>query len=192
MPDKDSFVERGRSLEEEYFRRKDTELIEKMRRAATATDARAEMGKTTGLTDPDMLQELQALGFTPQTVVLLPLVPVVQIAWAEGGVTPAERSLITRLARARGIEEGGAADRQLSDWLDRRPAEQVFTHATRLIRAMLAAPGHGDLTADDLVKYCESIADASGGILGFIGRVSAEERQLLADLAAGLKGRAGS
>ena len=113
MPDKDSFAERGRSLEEEYFRRKDTELIEKMRRAATATEARAEMGKRTGLTDPALLQELETLGFTPDTVLLLPLVPVVQMAWAEGGVTPAERSLIVTLARSRGIQEGGAADRHL-------------------------------------------------------------------------------
>jgi hypothetical protein len=191
MADKDILAERGRSLEDEYFRNKDKELLEKMRRAAATTETRGAMGKTTGLTDPEMLQDLEALGFTPETVGLLPLVPVVQMAWAEGGVTPAERSLIVTLARARGIQEGGAADRQLSDWLDHRPGEHVFTHATRLIRAMLAAPGHGDMTADDLVKHCESIAAASGGILG-INRVSAEERQLLATLAAGLKGRAGS
>ena len=191
MTDKDIFAERGRALEEEYFRKKDRELIEKMRRAATATEARAEMGKKTGLTDPEMLQELETLGFTPDTVVLLPLVPVGQMSWAEGGVTPAERHLIVKLARARGIDEGGAADRQLSDWLDRRPGGHVFPHATRLIRAMLAAPHHGDLTVDDLVTYCESIADASGGMLGIIGRVSAEERQLLATLVAQLKGRAG-
>ncbi len=190
MVDKDIIAERGRSLEDEYFRKKDKELIEKMRRAATATDARAEMGKKTGLTDPEMLQELETLGFTPETVALLPLMPVVQMAWAEGGVTPAERSQIVKLARARGIQEGGAADRQLSDWLDRRPGAHVFTHATRLIRAMLAAPGHGDLTAEDLVKHCEAIAAASGGIMG-IHRVSAEERQLLATLAAELKGRGG-
>ena len=51
---------------------------------------------------------------------------------------------------------------------------------------MLAAPYHGDLTVDDLITYCESIAEASGGILGLgiIGRVSADERQLLATLVA--------
>lgn len=191
MTDKDIFAERGHALEEEYFRKKDKELIDKMRRVATATDARAAMGRKTGLTDPEMLQELQTLGFTPETVVLLPLVPVVQMSWAEGGVTPAERHLIVKLARARGIDQGGAADRQLSDWLDHRPGEQVFAHAARLIRALLATPGHGDLRVDELVKYCESIADASGGMLGIIGRVSAEERQLLATLVAELKGRVG-
>ena len=190
MTDKDMFAERGRSLEEEYFRRKDRELIEKMRQAAAADAERSEMGKRTGLTDPALLKELEALGFTADTVVLLPLVPVVQVAWAEGGVSDAERHLIVKLARARGISEDSAADRQLADWLDQRPAAQVFIHATRLIRAMLDAPGHSGLDADDLVKQAESIAAASGGMLGIIGRISAEEREILKTLAGQLKGRA--
>jgi hypothetical protein len=190
MTDKDIFAERGRSLEEEYFRRKDKELIEKMRKAAAAEAGRAEMGKRTGLADPELLNELDALGFTPETVILLPLVPVVQVAWAEGGVSDAERHLIVKLARARGISEGSSADAQLMEWLDRRPADRVFTDATRLIRAMLDAPGHPGIsvTADDLVKQAEAIASASGGMLGIIGRVSAEEREILKTLAARLRG----
>ena len=192
MTDKDIFTERGRSLEEEYFRRKDKELIEKMRKAAAADQARSEMGKRTGLADPELLQELEALGFTPETVILLPLVPIVQVAWAEGGVSDAERHLIVKLARARGIDEGTAADAQLMQWLKQRPSDRVFIDATRLIRAMLDAPGHPgiNVTADDLVKQAESIASASGGMLGIIGRVSAEERGILTTLAAQLKKRA--
>jgi len=190
MADRDIFADRGRSLEEEYFRKKDRELIDRMRQAAAAADARAEMGARTGLTDPQLLEELQALGFTPETVALLPLVPVVQVAWAEGGITVAERALILELARARGIGEGSAADLQLADWLDRRPSEDVFARATRLISAMLASPGGGRLSADDLVRHCESIATASGGVFG-INRISAEERQLLASIAGALKGRTG-
>jgi len=193
MTDKDAIADRGRAIEDEYFYKKDQELIKKMKRAATAARTREEIGKRTGLTDPDMLQELETLGFTPETVVLLPLVPVVQVAWAEGGVTPEERRLVVELARARGVERGGAADRQLSDWLDRRPAQEVFAHAARLIRALLATPEHGDLTVDDIVQQCEAVADASGGLLNLnlIGRVSAEEREILRTLVAQLKGRAG-
>jgi hypothetical protein len=191
MTDKDIFTERGRSLEEEYFRRKDKELIEKMRKAAAAEEARVEMGKRTGLADPGLLAELETLGFTPETVILLPLVPIVQVAWAEGGVSDAERHLIVKLARARGISEGSAADAKLTEWLARRPADRVFVDAARLIRAMLDAPGHPgiSITADDLVKQAESIASASGGMLGIIGRISAEERQILNTLAGQLKGR---
>jgi hypothetical protein len=55
---------------------------------------------------------------------------------------------------------------------------------------MLDSPGaaQSGLSADDLVKYCESIAAASGGILG-IKKISAEERALLASIAGSLRGR---
>lgn len=191
MPDNDAIRERGRSLEEDYFRKKDRELIEKMQRAAAAEEARRDLGARTGLQDPELLQEVEALGFAPDTVSLLPLVPVVQMAWAEHGVTADERKLVITLARSRGIAEGSAADRRLSDWLTNRPAPEVFTRATRLVRAMLAATGQeqAGLTADELVKYCESIAAASGGLFG-INRISAEERALLAAIAADLKPQA--
>lgn len=190
MPDKDMIRERGRSLEEDYFRKKDKELIEKMRHAAAAEQARGEMGRKTGLADPELLEELEELGFTPDTVSLLPLVPVLQMAWAEGGVTSAERDLLVKVARTRGIDAGSAADRHLSAWLDRRPDPAVFTKAGRLIRAMLDAgsPESGSLSAEELVRYCEKIAAASGGILG-IGRISAEEKALLSTIAADLKTR---
>ena len=110
------------------------------------------------------------------------------MAWAEGGVSGAERYLIVQLARSRGIEPGTAADQQLAEWLVARPAEKVFTGATRLISAMLKAPGAQDLSADDLVKHCESIAAASGGLFG-VNRISGEERRLLIELAAQLKSK---
>jgi hypothetical protein len=187
MPDDDAIRERGRSLEDDYFRKKDRELIEKMRRAADVEQTRKDLSSKTGLHDPELLKELEGLGFTPETVTLLPLVPVVQMAWAEGGVTEAERKLLIQLARSRGIMEGGVADRMLAEWLDRRPAPQVFERAMRLVRAMLAAPAQeGTLSADDLVKYCENIAAASGGIFG-INKISAEERALLSSIAKDLK-----
>lgn len=188
MTDHDSIRERGRSLEEEYFHRKNQELVEKMRRAAAAEAARSDLSAKTGLQDPELLQELEALGFTAETVSLLPIVPVLQVAWAEGGVSAEERTLVLQLARSRGIAEGSAADRQLADWLARRPDPQVFERAGRLVRATLAAQGQGEssLTAEDLVKYCENVAAASGGLFG-MRKISAEERQLLARIAADLK-----
>lgn len=190
MSDHDAFAKRGRALEEEYFRKKDRELIEKIRQAGATEQARKELGRKAGLDDPQLVQELQDLGFTPDTVGLLPLMPIIQMAWAEGGITKAERELILRLAKSRGIEAGSAADRQLTEWITHQPAEAVFARATRLIRAMLdsGSAQTGSLNADDLVKYCEEIASASGGMLG-IGRISAEERALLSSIAADLNAR---
>jgi tellurite resistance protein len=185
--DKDSIRERGRSLEDDYFRKRDLELVEKMRQAAAAEQTRTQLSEATGLKGTE-LEQLQALGFTPDTVSLLPLMPILQVAWADRTIEPGERALILKLARARGIAEGSGADRQLSQWLEQRPADHVFAQATRLIRAMLGtAPASVELRADDLVRQAEDIASASGGIFGIVGRVSAEEKQILNEIAQALK-----
>jgi hypothetical protein len=190
MSENDGITGDIRSREEEYFRRKDRELVERLRREAEANQARQALEATSGIHDPAALQELAALGFTPETVDLVPLVPIIQMAWAEGGVSDDERTLIEHFARERGIEAGSVADQQLSLWLRERPAEEVFSRATRLIRALLDHPdGHGHtLTIGDLIHQCEEIAAASGGILGF-GKISAPERALLGRIQAALKER---
>ena len=188
MAERDGLTDQARKREEDYFRKRDRELIERMRQAAAAEQSRRDLEAKTGLHDPELVRDLQELGFTPDTVSLLPLVPIVQVAWAEGGVSEAERKLVVQLARARGIQPGSAADQQLTEWLARRPSADVFSRAARLIRAMLDHPGDAaaDLSADDLIKYCENIASASGGILG-IGKISAEERATLTQIAAALR-----
>lgn len=175
-----------RDQEEDYFRKQDRELIERMRKAA----ADAAVGARTGIQDPDLLRDIAALGFNADTVSLLPLVPILQVAWADGDISPEERKLIVDLARTRDIAEGSPADQQLAEWLARSPPAGTFARADRLVAAMLAAhsgPTH-DLSAADLVKYCETIAHASGGILG-LGKVSAGERAAIEQIQTALKSR---
>lgn len=189
MPEGDFLDDRRRASEDEHFRRQDRELIEKMRRAAEAERSRTDLSAKSGVRDPELIRELQELGFTPETLPVLPLVPIVQMAWAEGGITPAERTLLLKLARDRGIAEGSPADQLLAGWMAQKPAEAVFRRATRLIGAMLdTGTSSGTMTADEVIKYAEDIAAASGGILG-IGKISAEERATLATIAAQLKSR---
>ena len=193
MSDGEFLDDRRRASEDDYFRKKDRELIEKMRHAAAAERTASELRSKTGLSDPALLASLQDLGFTPDTIGVLPLVPIVQIAWAEGGVSQAERDLIVKFARERGIAAGTPADALLDDWMTRKPSDAVFAHAARLVRAMLDAGGTGGAnaggaswSADDLIKYAENIAAASGGVFG-LGKVSSEERATLAQITAALK-----
>ena len=183
-------TERDKRIEG-MFRAKEIEEQERLRQAAAEEQAREqareELRIRTGLPDP-ALQELESLGFTPETVSLLPLIPVLQVAWAEGKVTDAERAVLLDLARARDIEEGSAADRKLKEWLAHKPTEKVFASAGHLIAAMLSGPSAMNLSADEVVNYCEVIASASGGMLG-IHPVSSEERALIASITSELKGR---
>lgn len=180
MTDKDAFKERGRALEEDYFRRKEQELIAKMREKAASDAARDAISERTGVADAQLLQDLHELGYTADTVSLLHVVPLVQMAWAEGGMSMRERDLIIEAARARGIETGSPADQMLAGWLAKRPSDELFSTTLRAIAAMLASrpDAERDASEKDLVAYLSSIASASGGVLGW-GAVSAEERAVL-------------
>ena len=57
-----------RKNEEEYFHKKDRELIEKLREKAKIREELRQLGEKVGVTDPEIIQELTELGFTPETV----------------------------------------------------------------------------------------------------------------------------
>ena len=181
MTDKDAFAERGRTLEEDYFRRKEQEVIEKMRRSAAAEAQRRQLGEQAGVADAGILQDLQELGYTAETVMLLHLVPLIQTAWAEGSVSNQERDLIVQAARSRGIDAGSPADRQLTRWLTDRPSDELFDKTLRAIGAILQSRSPEERAASerDLLSLCTAIASASGGIFG-LHAVSDDERQILA------------
>jgi hypothetical protein len=188
VTDRDAFAERGRSLEEEYFHRKEREVIDKMRVRAAADEQRRRLGEKAGVADEEVLNDLQALGYTPETVMMLYLVPVIQTAWAEGGVSPKERELIVKAARSRGITEGTPCDQQLNMWLATRPSEEMFEKSLRAIRTILQAQPESarEASETDLLSLATAIAAASGGIVGFRA-VSAEEQQILKHISDELK-----
>ena len=82
MSNKDIFTERERGLEEEYFMRKERELIEKLHQKHSSESAQQQMAAATGIQDAEVIEALQELGYTPDTIMLLHLVPLIQVAWA--------------------------------------------------------------------------------------------------------------
>src|SRR6185369_12032886 len=99
--EKDQLGERGRSLETEYFRRRDQELLDRAREAEAAAERRrhlaAGLGLLEGKADDAVVAKLVALGFEGGTAPLLDLVPAIQVAWADGSLPAPERAEIERI-----------------------------------------------------------------------------------------------
>jgi hypothetical protein len=183
MSDKDIFAEREKALEDEFFYKKEKELIEKMRQRAESEAERKQMAEVTGVSDDAILQDLLEMGYNHETVKLLYLVPLLQVAWIDN-ITKREQELIYEVARLRGIELGSAAYQQLTQWLNRKPSEAFFQNTLRVVQAMLhALPSEKQQTiAYDLVSYCTQVAEVSGGLLG-LGSISSDEQSLLKRIA---------
>ncbi|MDX2029479.1 MAG: hypothetical protein SF339_02350 [Blastocatellia bacterium] len=172
---------RPSEAQEQYFQQKEAELMARMETRRKQAHELKELAAETGIADEEILAILQELGYTRDTVSILHFVPLVQVAWASGSVTPKERQTALRLVEWRGIAPGSPAWRQLNEWLDVRPSEEFFLTTLRLIRHILddetQLEGVGHRT--DLISFCIRIATASGGFLGSGSNVSEGERGAL-------------
>lgn len=167
---KEWFGNRERALEDEYFWKKDHEIIERLREKGRLEAERGELQAQLGIVDEQVLTDLQAAGFAPESLGLLHLIPLVEVAWAEGDVTPRERELVLALAARRGITEGTPPYRQLNEWLDRCPDARFFEVAYEAIRGMLSrldATARAQ-TEHDFLEWATKVAEATGGILGMV------------------------
>jgi hypothetical protein len=185
MAEKDKFAQREHWLEEEYFGRKNQELIQKLRERREREDDRRKMAEMLGVDDQDVLEALQDLGYSSETINLLHIVPLVEVAWAEGGVADRERKMIFKIAEARGIQPDSVAHEMLSHWLENKPSERFFDNSLRAIRVLfdLLPEEQRQAGRRDLIAYCSQIASAvTSGIFGR-GGINDEERELIARIA---------
>lgn len=117
---------RSRSKEDEYFLRTESELLEKVRvRAAKAAERRA-LGEYHGVEDEEILKAFEEAGYDRETVQILHLVPILQVAWVDGEISKAERAEILKIAAARNVAEGSPAYEKLLSWLETPPAAGVL------------------------------------------------------------------
>ena len=175
----------ARIKEEEHFRRKDAELIRDLQRKEAAHKERAEMKQVAGIADDHVVAELQASGYDRETVRVLHLMPLLQVAWADGEISKGERRHILEAARLHGVEPDSRAHRRLESWLEHRPGDDFFRRSLRAVRTVLHAmePEQKHTRKLGLLSLCRKVASASGGFFGLGSKISAAERALLAEIA---------
>ena len=192
--DNEIFKERERALEEEYVRKHEAELIEKLRARAKLGDIAEALAVMLRVDNPELLRRIMGVGVTLDTGVAFLLAPMVQVAWAEGRVTDRERETVLRIAGERGIEEGSPAHAQLLEWLRVRPSDFLFEAAIDAIRVGLAVlpPEERAVRVKRYLDACGQVAAASGGLgrlLGLGTGVSTEEESVLYTIGATLRAR---
>lgn len=188
MPQKKPHFTDVRHLEEKYFRKREQELIKKLKERAEKEAARKGLLEAVGVSDEGILQTLEELGYNRDTVRVFHLFPLVVVAWADGTVSEEERSKILEAARAWDITEEQPAYARLKEWLDVRPDEVTTSRALRVMRDVLQfrpVEKQRDYRKN-VVGLCEQVAEASGGFLGIYGNVSREERALIKRVASEL------
>lgn len=170
--------------EEKYFKQqelaaRDAKRRELERAAKEAAERRA-VAVTLATDDESLVDRLRELGFDGDTARVLDLLPLVHVAWADGSVTGRERASIMKIVESRGIAEDSEAWLLVTALLEKKPSQHFLDETLHLLRAL------GGERASSVLDLSAQIAASSGGLFGFGGRISDEERRLIEHIAAEL------
>lgn len=140
------------------------------------------------VTEQELQRALSALGIQRHNCKAVAVLPLVQVAWADGRIQHAERRVILAAAARYGL--GPDTGEELVDqWLTRPPSPSYFLLARRVLLA-LAQRQQYELptlsTLPQLVQLCETVAAAAGGLFGVFFTVERRERELIEEIAQSL------
>ncbi len=191
MP-KDSriFADREKSLEEQFFARQSEELKRKLRETKQHEKMREELQRIAVVTDEQTIERMVELGIGADTWAAISLVPLVEVAWANGNVDAKERTAVMSAAEANGVVPGSPSHQILGKWLDHRPDARLLKawgeYIVDLCAALTPEERHG--LQHELLQRARTIAEQTGGFLGLGRKVSAEEQLILDELAKAFDG----
>ncbi len=141
--------------------------------------------------DPDLTKQLESIGLSADNARMVALLPLVQVAWADGAVQAEERTLILDIAKKRGlVTESGAP--VLEKWLTSEPSRFVHVTGRKIIAGLVARkkeelPNLEGASPAEVVAWCEGVAQAAGGFLGFGNKVAGTEKTAIAEIADALR-----
>lgn len=181
----DIFKDRERGFEADYFRKQDDKLLAKLRERAALSEVAQALAEKLKVDNSELLRHIVELGITRDTGAAVLLAPLVQVAWAGGQVSEAERNVVLSLAASRGMLPGSPAYGQLETWLKKRPSDELFATALEAMKDGLAvlSEGERDERIKGIVEAAHKVAEASGGgllkLLGLATGVSHGETLVL-------------
>ena len=100
-------LKEARSLEEAFFFKHDAELVAEMRRREDVQTRKKALAEVSGIADEKVLDELVAHEIHAETLAAFSLVPVIEVAWADGTIQPAEEATILRAVEEAGVKKEG-------------------------------------------------------------------------------------
>lgn len=172
--------ERGRALENQFYEQENAQKLAAMKDKLAAAQTREELRKASGMSDDAVLDKLVALGLKTNTIAALSLVPLIEVAWADGMIQDKERNAILQGAHGKGLEQGSDGYELLQSWLQQRPDPGLVEAWEAYIKALVGQLNdeQNRLLKNQIVGFAKMVAAAAGGFLG-IGRVSKQEERVL-------------
>jgi tellurite resistance protein len=173
----------ARALEDSFFAKENERILKEMRAVTVREEKKKEFREYLSIKNEELLEALLDLAVEPETLVAFTLVPLVEVAWADGEIDPKERDAIIKAAVERGVEENSPTAHLLRNWLVKRPDPQLLETWMDYIEELKGSLS-GETWAEmkeTVMGRARAIAEAAGGFLG-VASISAAEKKMLKEL----------
>jgi hypothetical protein len=168
QPSTDAFRQREIGLEEAFFKERDRHLLEKLRGELQSLEEKQKLAHVSGIVEELVLKNLVQAGVRAETLSAVRLIPLLEVAWCDGDVSPAERDAVLNAAVGQGVQPGSASYDLLKQWLTQRPDPHVIVAWRDYVRelARIMPKETIDEMGRHLIDRCTRVAEAAGGFLG--------------------------
>ena len=174
---------KAKALEDSFFAKENERILQELREQAALEEKRKEFRETLNVENEELLDALIELEVEPETLVAFSLVPLVEVAWADGEIQEKERKAILDAAVENGVTADSPTVKLLENWLHSKPGPEIYEAWKTYMDDLL--DGLGDRSQDHvktaLIGRAKSVAEAAGGFLG-LGSISDAEKQKLKEL----------
>ncbi len=174
----------GRALEDRFFMEQDRILVEKQRELQQLEETRQALSSVSGITNTAVLQKLIDLKIRPEILASLAVVPLVEVAWADGRIEDKERAAIMEASAQGGLIKGSPDYQILDRWLSHRPEPSLLEAWTHYVQGLCEqmAPEEREGLRRDLIDRARRVAAAAGSFLGLTSPISQAEQRMLDQL----------
>ena len=175
------FSELGRGRGDSWFQARDHRLIAAMKKAHDHDDEVAAMEATSHVHDKELLEALEGLGINHHTLPVLHLVPLAEVAWADGRLVQSEKEALLEAAAGAGLVPRTQAWEAFRDLLEAAPSPELAEAAHRYIWAVLASQPELDTgeALHDIEGALHRVARHTHVLLGRLGYEGRPERRVI-------------
>jgi len=174
---------KAKALEDSFFANENAKLLKELREVSAREEKRKEFREYLNIDNEEIIDALVELEVEPETLIAFSLVPLVEVAWADGEIQPKERDAIIQAAIERGVEEGSPTCDLLRNWLQTKPDPRLLEVWRSYVEAVMGSLGERSRAhlKSGTMGRARAIAEAAGGFLG-VASISAAEKKMLEEL----------
>lgn len=170
----------SKKLDDLFFIKEDQKLMEHLKTMKKLKETADALAQVSGIKNRQILEKLVKLNVRPETLASLSLIPLVEVAWADGSVDEKEKIAVLSAAEKMGFAKNSSDYEILSQWMNHRPSKELLDAWIDYMKGLCAELSKEEIGSlrNELMSNTRMIASASGGVMG-IGSISKTENKIL-------------